>query len=748
MSISRRQESRLRLETLGHLSDHYSDVASIGGGSSCGSIDDESQWELDSNSSKASTLAVVFDKGPPPGHRMEKSLASESMRPSSSGARSDVSSFEEHRVSSMNSSLAKKPYVIHGDLSQPHTFNTSQLRPAKGLRRTRHPSVLRPGATPQRAGSEYGVSDSSMVTGEYGNGNGDHNTGLRHPAVLCPGQESRSRAMSDCGDEPISKHISDSSYRPHKPSYSQTAPRVGRTSRYISTYSAYRPQETKPSQGLQDHTIRASVSLCESPYTYYGNDASNDDDARSNYSNATYSYAPRPANNLSSRRSKHSTQRGVDDQRSSQFLPYHPSAGAVTRVDGVDFEMVSTAVNRAPAPITITSPASTSSISPARGRGRQTSTSSISSRSSRSPSPAYGAWNPDPPRQNPSSFLQRAQARLERSVHEKLVKAGRRPAPSFNVIKVEKSPTGDVQMWREEEGQKGVAPPPSIKGSWRERIKKLQEGQEPAHVGGRGDGIQLTAPAPPTEKQRRHKESWEISSGSEAEIEFDAKPFHAKQTHVKASRLPAPGASSVSAMRRGPDLRVDTSFADSPVPAVVTEFEVPRNQYGSAVNFKTPLDPPVFPSDGGRRDEESGAGGLAPTQSSDDSLFLGGGKSGMRHPASYSFFSSEYAQRRVTAEMEGASSQPPRSSQAQLPRAQSSPSLYQEDQDKGAELSRTRSSVALTWEQVQFASLPSPLEDLWHPFPFDNRRELPSQMRHQDAVKRRTLSKKKGMQLR
>ncbi|KAI0538094.1 hypothetical protein GGR58DRAFT_319035 [Xylaria digitata] len=653
--MSRRQESYLRLETLGHLSDHYSDVASVSGRPSSRSSDDESQWELDSNSSKESTLAVVFDKRPPPGLRASNGTTSRSI-----SGRSNVSDLDEY---SINSSLAKKPYVAHDDTSQSQTFNVSQLRPAKDLRQTRHPLALTPGAWVQRAGSEYCMSDSSKALEFSGaiSPNEQYKvrsgySGERHPATIPaapsmvtndPAQVNQPRTMSDRGDKQTSQRVSYSSYRSPTPSYSQTAFRP------TSTYSAYCPREAEPSQELRDHTVRTPISLCESPSTYYGVDTSEDDDARSNYSNAT-SQPPQPAN--------HPSSTYVNGPLPSQFPPRRPSTRAMTHVDGVDFEMVSTAIDHTPVsmhtPIPIPAPAPTNFVSLAHGRGRQISTSSIYSRSSRSPSPAYGAYrDPDLLCQKPPSFLQRVQARLERSVHEKLVTAGWRSLPSFDVIKVEKSPTGYKQMWPEE-GQKGAA-----------------------------GGEKETQPrAPRAETRKERKEDWEISSSSEAEIESEAELFHAKQGLLKTSRLAPQGSPS--------NLRVDTSLTNSSVPVGVVEL-------------KTLMEPPA----GGQKDEE------------------------------------EYSPMRVAKDMECTTCQPQRWSQTQLPRAQSSMSLYQ-DQDEGSDLKRTRSSATLTREQVQFASLPSPLEDLWQPFPYDNRRNLPSQAEQQDVARRHTLTRKKGMQLR
>ncbi|KAI3330861.1 hypothetical protein F4824DRAFT_326282 [Ustulina deusta] len=671
MTISRRQESRLRLETLGHLSDYYSDVASISGRSSAGSIDvgDESQWELDSNGSKESTLAVLFDKPPPPGYRASKRTVGEGTRPSSSG--------EESRDFPVNLSLPNKPYVIHGDGGQSQTSNTSQLKPAKGLRRTRHPSILRP-RTEFQSG-ECGASTSSKAPETpdekpiVQSGNSDDNTRLTHPAALCSGQANWSRATSDYGDEPKTKRISYSSSNQEKPLYYRTGAHGNHASRPIATYSAYRPPAAGPSQEPQHHTIRTSVSLCETPSTYHrGNASENGDDTRSNYSIATYSDAPRPTSHLSSRGAHSTPKNGFSSSR------------RVARIGGVDFELVSApfAPTPSPAPTPVPTPAPTvgpaPSVSSAHGCGGQVSMYPPS----RSPSPAYGAWESDQPRQKQPSFLERTQARLEHSIHEHLVKAGLRPLPSFKVLGVEKSPTDNAPMRPEQEGRRSPVHSPSAEASWRTRVKRLQS----------GGSQQPPVPIPLAEK-RQSEEDWEISSGSEAEAE----PIHAKQRLRNSglrSLTPVGGAALTSSIGRGPKLRINTSFGESSVP------------------------------------------------SSDDSLFLGRGNSGLKHPASYSFFSSEYAQRRLAADMERDQA----AEQRQPAQAQSSGSPR--DQDEKVELNRARSSTPLSREQLQFAALPSPLEDLGRPFPFDDRRDLPSHTRPQDPAKKHSLMKKKGMQLR
>jgi hypothetical protein len=712
---------------------------------------------------------------PPPGLQIKKRAAGESMKPTvSSGWDSSMSSSGEDG--------------IQVETSQPQTFKTSQLRPAKGLGRPQHPMKSRPGPSLTRAASECGhdaftttpkspaiirpspnelYRTQSSYPGEQhpttapalssrpmNEHNGDNTqTRPRHPSILRPGTAMPSRSMSDCGNESTLKRMSLTHYEPETLLYSQPAPRSNQTARPVSIYSAYQPPVAQPDQRQRDHTVRASVSLYDTSNHSYGGETSDDDDVRSNYSTATYSHVPR-AGAHPSRRGAQSTRQTkfaeVYNQRNSQVQACRPPSRSITRVDGVDFEMVSSAVASTPAPALAA--AATPAPMPPSVRGRPTSAASSTYSRSRSPSPAYGAWESDRPRQKRASFLDRAQERIERSINDKLVKAGRRPLPSFKVNRVEKSPTEAVAMW---EGKSLPPPPPSsqAQASPRERIPTPQGGTYVEHRERRPMATTSTGAKHRPERQGERRESWEISSGSEAEDETEL--FFSMQYQSRAPILPAPAsalrAAAAPIMRRGtPELRINTSFAN--VPVGVAELEAP-------------LEP--FP-DFNVEDEVEGAPTL-PRNDDDDSLFLGHGQSGIRHPASYSFFSSDYAQRQVAARMETdqiaqqprkkqhPSTQPQMRSQAQLPRVQSSASMYRSGEEVEVELPRTRSSAALSREQLGFAALPSPLEDLRQPFPFDDRRSLPSQTGHevvshlqgqQNDNTGRTLTRKKGRQLR
>ncbi|KAI1302772.1 hypothetical protein F5Y03DRAFT_195239 [Xylaria venustula] len=568
------------------------------------------------------------------------------------------------------------------------TLNTSQLRPAKGLRRPRHPSILRPGTSFQGARSDSSAGNSPIEQFQIEDGR----SGERHPVSVSIGQ---SRATSDYGDEQASKSVSCTNPKPHKP-YIQSASLGNNTPRPISTYSAYRPPTARPSQSQRPRSrnIRNSVSLPGTPSTYYNDYAGEDDDACSLYNDASCSFTPRPTNDPVSR-------------RGAQSAPQ-----VMTRVDGVKFEMVSVhaspspkpastpipvyvpnhndtpaparAQTSAPAPAPIPAP----SISPAPSRGRRTSTASFQSQSRRSPSPAYGAWESDQPQQKQLSFFQRVQEGLETGLHEQLVKAGLRPPRSFNVLKVEKVSSGKNTPMQRDEGRGSV-------------------------VSSSSTTSRPIAPTPPMEK-RESKESWEISSGSDSEV---AEPSYAHDSQPQSSRqfsfAPLQTSDRVPNLYYNSHAKNGSASVGAAQPRVFAELEAPLETPATAAPFT----------------KIGEVGGLGYSQFSD-----------------YSLFSSQYSQRRLVANAE--ENRP----QYYLSRPHPSASRHREYQGQNCESKNTHSSRPQysrppSREQVQFAALPSPAADLGRPFPFDDRYDLPSRISQQDQGKRRTLTKKKGVQL-
>ncbi|KAI0964882.1 hypothetical protein F4678DRAFT_365970 [Xylaria arbuscula] len=567
------------------------------------------------------------------------------------------------------------------------TFNTAQLRPAKSLPRHRHPSILRPGTSFQGARSDSSAGNSPIEQFHIPN----VHSGEQHPASVSVGQ---SRAISHYGDKQASKRVSYTSPKPQKP-YIRSPSHGDNTPCPVSTYSAYRPPAAQPNQRPRSRNIRNSVSLPETPSTYYSDYASEDNDACSVYSTASYSFTPRPANDHVSR-------------RGAQSAPQ-----VMTRVNGVKFEMISAhaspsskpvstpipvyvptrtdtpAPARAQTPAPPSAPIPTPSISSTPSRGRRTSISSFQSQSRRSPSPAYGAWESDDPQAKQLSFFQRVQEGLESSLHEQLVKAGLRPPRSFNVLKVEKVSSGNNTPVQREDG--------------RESAVSASSGQS-----------RPTAPTPPAQK----KQSWDISSGSddgEAELSY----AHGGQSQCSRRFSFTP----LQTNGRVPNLYVKNNTENGSVPVgaaqpqVFAELETP---------FETPATPAPFNGTGDvSRSYYSGA--------IDDSL------------------SYQFAQRCQVADAErNQQNQYYRSVQPPSPSHSSQHQEYQGEKymSNNNYSSRPQYSRPPSREQIQFAALPSPAADLGRPFPFDDRYDLPSRASQQDQSRRRTLNKKKGMQLR
>jgi len=838
MYSNRLRQSQLRLETLGHLSEYYSDVASEA--ESIG-VDDQNHWEADSDTSQSSTAAVLYHKPPPPGFetKPEKVLPSE-------GA------------------------------GESQTSRTSQLRPAKVLRRDIHPAVLTPGPIPNSALTEYDGDDEFSATEwrmleepQRVPGNDDQGQPYHPENLFRPGSVVPPNTSSDYGSHRKQKSYDNYILRSHP--HAQPVPQAANVSRPVSIYTAYRPaavhSEPAPRRGCTSH---ASVSPHDTADRDYG-DNIGEDDAHSMYSPAAYLHTSRSIN----QRSMHTTpaMQGsivaeTDMHTSAQFEAYQfplPSASRAS-FENSGFSMP---------PYATVTPLRSTTVASVSTRGRQESMSSSRSiRRSRSPSPAYGALDPERPRQK-MSFFSRAQERIERSVHEHLVKAGRRPPPSFKVNWVEKSPGGEEHFrpnpwdgYDDGAYSQNIVPVPSPQrqASWGERVDMVyQQGL------GYGQGIgskNSSQPLPPglvdaalgkrtrPDNRLQRRDSWEISSGSEEEAKLEryfAKPH--KPRLVQLSR------STPGSTRSG--LRIDTnvghfdSTSNLNIPTGnISELETPANyDYSAAVELETPLEDSFPVSEKAMLERQ-------------DSLCLSRRNSDISNPANYSFFSSEYAQTRLAQEMQAEGYQrnattaqvqqqqrkshsqpqpklqPQSQARKELPRpstshGQGQQPLQQEKQDQTQQLPRSHSSVtlyqnidlnqfvvptevplpplpslpplrlptplpmsrtqspaeigagtvtgtgtgtgigiALTTEQISFAALPSPLEDLRQPFPFDDRRGLPSQRRTETATaavvksttgngnedgsghesqnqqnqqglgRARTLNRKKGMQLR
>ncbi|KAI1186519.1 hypothetical protein F5B17DRAFT_360013 [Nemania serpens] len=661
MTVKRRRESLLRLETLGHLSDHYSGVANMSRESIAGSIDveDSNHWELGSDSSGDSTDAVIFVKAlppPPPGLQAEKPTGSQSARLGLLDGHPGTSERGEDRVLPASSPLAKKPYVVRSETSEPQIFNTAQLTPAKSLRKIQHPAALTPGFGSR---SEYDNGSSPVIPAL---------SAAVKPTPMIESSEAQVASINEL-----------------HPATTAAGPS-----------GTVRECHDQSDRTLRRHTIHASGSLCQSPSTYQRGDSREEDgDAHRNYSMA------------SSRRGRYSTREAGFTPENNQLLTQaQPPPRNTVSVDGVEFEVVSPLP-----PASIATTITTSTPAPAPdppaegGRGRSQKPAASPHPRSRSASPAYGAWQSDHPRQRRRSFLERAQARLQNSLHEQLVKAGRRPLPSFKVNSVIKSPSGGGGTRYEGKRYLGPVPPPPVppvtKEAWLARIEKLTR---PARAQERE-----SAGAIPAEMKGKGK-------CAERDIEDEAAPFYAQERPSWALRNPS-------------SMHAPNSALTPPTP---------EKKRGTA-NLRIVTDAPNFSRPVVRE-------ALTPESyeyksSSDDSLFLGHAKSGPRNPAGYSFFSSDYAQKRVAADIErgkeSQQQQKQRHSSAQAVAA----SLSRENNDgKTAESRKSQTSIPLSREQLGFAALPSALEDLWRPFPFDDRRGLPSQAKPQEGSSKRIFS--------
>lgn len=667
--------------------------------------EDSTQWDLGSDSSGDSTDAVVFVKPlpplPPPSFQAEQGMGSESARLSSLEGHSGTSKLGEYHVAPVSLSLAKKPYVVGNEASEPQTFNTDQLRPAKTLRKSQHPAALTPGLGSR---GDYGSGSSPTVT--------------NFPTAVKPGPEAR-----------IAQHPETTPAGPSGAVSEFEDDGIAQT-RHANRSGASNKSRDQNSHRPQRHTICASRSGAREE----------DRDARSNYCTVS---PPREAHPF--RNSTHSMREAgftpENNQPSSQAQPYRPPPGNTVSVDGVEFEVVSPLLPTSNSARTTTSnPTPAPAPPPNGGRGRSQETRAASPHPRpRSPSPAYGAWQSDHPRQRRRSFIDRAQTRLQNSLHEHLVKAGRRPLPSFKVHSVTKTPSEDVGT-RYEGKRPDIVPPPRpmppvTKEEWLARVEKLLGPMRAKE----GD----SASATPAEKD---KGNWaEPNSDRDNDGLFYAQEHPLRDSAIHLSmHAPnsAPNPHVPERKRATANSRVYTDVPNFSRPVVAEAVTPESYEYSSFTNLqKARLGGP-------RKDEDRGGedGRAASKKASDDSLFLGLENNGPRNSAGYSFFSSDYSQKRTAADMER-DEDTGRRQQRQGSLAQSAVGSSRDGHDGKAGSRKSHSPVALSREQVDYAALPSAFADLFRPFPFDDRRDLPSQARPRDAVREDDLLREKAVEL-
>ncbi|KAI1740123.1 hypothetical protein F4680DRAFT_448317 [Xylaria scruposa] len=391
---------------------------------------------------------------------------------------------------------ANKPYVV-----QSINRNTSQLIPARDQNRC--PDASKPGPISQRPQSEYREASTRSL----------------HPEVLTPEPERE-----------IPKDVDYFKHQPLQPSYAHT-------SRPTAVFSAYRPPQSNRSERSQDHIIRNSISLCESPETYH----EDHHDAHSSHNNVKSSHTPSPLA-YSPRQDRHLTREysflETNTARVAQAQRRRPRSQASVRVDGVGFNLVS----NKPTPISSLPPTpssiSLSLLSSSSTRSRRSSTVSVCS--VKSDNPGYGAWSPSPIRPGPlrprkDSFINRTKAHIERE----LVSAGWKTPPSFKVHSVTKS-CSNLGMWEAGGGKKSSTPavtPPSNEPSWAERMQKINP--EFPHAG--------------------HRERM---------------PSEQSVDQWRAG-LPACALSPCPLKKKRSGLRLDTNFTNAPIPQGIAELEAP-----------------------------------------------------------------------------------------------------------------------------------------------------------------------------
>ncbi|KAI0188366.1 hypothetical protein EV127DRAFT_482708 [Xylaria flabelliformis] len=479
---------------------------------------------------------------------------------------------DKKHSSPVNSFPTKKPYVI-----QSINPKTSQLLPAKN--QNCYSDVSKPGPDSQRPRSEYREASTRSL----------------HPEVLIPGPK-------------------------------RTIPSYAHTSRPTTVYSAYRPTQSNPSERSQDRIIRNSISLCESPGTYY----EDHNNAHSDYSNAKSSHTPSSPAYLP-KQDEHLAREysflETDTARAAQAQQCCPRSQDVVRVDGVDFNLVSNkpAPNGSPpsSPSSISPSVSSPVLSPSSNCGNRSSMVSICS--TRSGNPYYGAWSPSPVHPGPlrprkASLIDRTWAHFERG----LSRAGWKSLPSSPRFKVHSVTKSRSNLFEADSGKKSftpaITPPPSNEASWTERTQKINQ----------------ELPCAENEENIARKQS-----------------IHPWRAGLPTCTLPP------RPPKKRFGLRCHTSFTPIPIPQGIAELEAPLGNAPSPKRY---------------------------SDDSYDSLFLKHRKSAVRHQASAPMFSSEYARRRavtVNTENRGGKAQwRPPSAPAQAPRAQSAVSIHHWSQDE------------------------------------------------------------------
>ncbi|KAH9909268.1 hypothetical protein F4778DRAFT_222806 [Xylariomycetidae sp. FL2044] len=735
MSNSSRRESLARLELLGGLSDCYSEVASVNGRSDAGADDD---WDAHSTSSHASTEVVVFDKAPPPHLSMrkpERRLHTEARRRSTTSDVDTYSSSPNFRVEPKSQFLANTLQQARAEKRASAAVpNKVEPKPTRGLRRTRHPTIMRPGSAAAFAPDNEHRSTRIST----------------HPNSASIGV-----AFSDYGgSQPVDMRPS---WVPFKPLYKQS-----KVERPVSVYAPYQPPRREHDQNKPALQRQQSFNMYGVPLR----DDTGDDDMQSQYSTATYSHAPRAVHPP--------TRSTVQSSRVSQITRHRDSQVYCSNAP----EVVShTPLHPHPHP----PPAAPSST-----RGRKSSRASQYSPSAspvkRTPSPSQGAWSSDNPRQKRASFIDRCTDKVEKEWNTHMIKAGRRPRPSFEVKSVWcRSPVDwDARSPASSAPSPSPSParsPSAVPGPMTVSSSSAATRRDPPRQRPRSRAVisQPTSPVefrklqtpcelpaspipiPPPRNPRRLLDVGKAPAQNNNNNKKKSDELFGAPLHHRASGLFEPawttttttatGGMTASPKRTGtPDLRINTNVAMEPVELPTPYNDEPYYSHhhhhhhhdhrpaSSQSHSPQSNTPPDFSSSS----SSSSDAGLERS----DSLFLGGNGGGKKNnnktlpsPASYSFFAPAWSQHEMMAmEMTARQQQQHSRSSRSRPSTRLAAAASSSSSCVGGEQLDLAPGAAAAAAAHQPLSTSSPVE-IGDDDDGDDRRRLPSQNKKQKQKK-------------
>ncbi|KAI1409032.1 hypothetical protein F5Y13DRAFT_203867 [Hypoxylon sp. FL1857] len=681
--MSKKRESATWFEALGGLSDYQSD--------------------RDTNSARSSVVDVnalaIDDRGgcSGAGAGVDVDSSSSTHRPRSfNGGVTDAASASERRPEAATASLRRHAKQV--DESQARVIHRASAYEA--LTEAAHDSE--------------GLSSHREDLNRHPQNPPSLHLGLTSPAP--------SMAASEHGEVmPLSKRSSFNDWKPQKPVYARPNSdwETKSDSGYggasyavpLSRYDAYRPPQPPPpppslmlQQQPQQRTQlqRRTRKPRPPPLNLYGapmRDASEDRDARSDYSNATYSHPPRYADPVSrrgvqsSRIDKHHD-RAYDSGRWTPHSPYEPYRPLVPPSPQVEM------------------PASPAFVEPSRGRQMPSPVPSPapSPRSYRSPSPSRGAWISDRPQQLRPTFLERAKRRLNRNIDLNLQRARLRPQSNFEVHGVQKSPIRDI-----------AAEEAKLTGPTRQPTDPSQKYRMPADMSftmedrgrDRGRKRERENEKYVVESGSRHTQRWseDMASLAERAQKYQQRQQHTYPPHETARVRDSSVGRSSTVPRRNDSLFLEVEVGNLKRPVSASFFASEWSQ-------QQQLFPPS-PKMARVGDNSVGRSSTDPTRR--NSLFLDEGGSNLNSPASDSFFSSVWSQHQVIRQaQEMVASLPPSSPLHHGPFGMGQP----QTRNHATQQANDAHSPDLTTFGER-ADVSSPYSEA----PPDDRRHLPSQSR-------------------